>query len=80
MRRPTTRCGGSSRTTRPCGGRVRVVAGDITREDLGRGLTRVSKGDITEVYHLAAVYDLGRGRDLATLVNVGGTRNLLGFA
>ena len=43
-------------------GRVRVVAGDITREELGRGLTRVWKGDIAEVYHLAAVYDLGMGR------------------
>ena len=61
-------------------GRVRIVAGDITRKDLGLGLTRVWKSDVTEVYHLAAVYDLGVGRELATLVNVGGTRSLLRFA
>ena len=61
-------------------GRVRVVAGDITRDDLGLGPSGVSKDDVSEVYHLAAVYDLSVGRDLATLVNVGGTRHLLGFA
>jgi thioester reductase-like protein len=57
-------------------GRVRVVAGDITRDDLGLGLSGVSKDDVSEVYHLAAAYDLSVGRDLATLVNVRGTRHL----
>ena len=61
-------------------GRVQIVAGDITRDDLGLGPCGVSKDDITEVYHLAAAYDLGIGLDRATLVNVRGTRHLLRFA
>jgi thioester reductase-like protein len=61
-------------------GRVRMVAGDITRDDLGLGPSAVSKDDVTELYHLAAAYDLNIGRDLATRVNVDGTRRLLGFA
>jgi thioester reductase-like protein len=61
-------------------GRIRIVAGDITRDDLGLGPASVSRDDVSEVYHLAAAYDLGVGRELATLVNVTGTRHLLDFA
>lgn len=62
-------------------GRVRLVAGDITELDLGLGdaydgLAAV----VTEVYHLAAVYDLSVSRDLATRVNVEGTRHVCTFA
>jgi thioester reductase-like protein len=61
-------------------GRTWVIAGDITRDDLGLGPSELSKDDVAEVYHLAAAYDLGIGRDLATHVNVTGTRHVLGFA
>ena len=56
-------------------GRVHLVDGDITQPGLGlngRGL-----GDVTEVWHLAAVYDLAVERELAVRVNVEGTRNVL---
>ncbi len=60
-------------------GRIRLVAGDITRSDLGvadRGLLRRA----VEIHHLAAVYDLGVGRALALRVNVDGTRHVLDLA
>ena len=56
-------------------GRVHMVDGDITQPGLGlngRGLD-----DVTEVWHLAAVYDLAVERELAVRVNVQGTRNVL---
>ena len=56
-------------------GRLHLVAGDITQPGLGlngRGLD-----DVTEVWHLAAVYDLAVERELAVRVNVEGTRNVL---
>jgi hypothetical protein len=48
-------------------GRVRLIEGDITRADLGLGAERdwlLSR--ISQVYHLAAVYDLAAARELAT--------------
>jgi thioester reductase-like protein len=63
-------------------GRFRVVEGDITRARLG-----MSAGDYesalaatTVVFHLAAIYDLGVEQDLATRVNVEGTRHVNEFA
>jgi nucleoside-diphosphate-sugar epimerase len=56
-------------------GRVHLLEGDITQPGLGlngRGLD-----DVTEVWHLAAVYDLAVEREPAVRVNVGGTRNVL---
>jgi nucleoside-diphosphate-sugar epimerase len=56
-------------------GRVLLVEGDITQPGLGlngRGLD-----DVSEVWHLAAVYDLAVERELAVRVNVEGTRNVL---
>lgn len=59
-------------------GRVRLVEGDITRPDLGLGDERaVLAEEITEVFHLAAVYDLEVERDLGMRVNVDGTRHVL---
>ena len=62
--------------------RVRIVEGDITRT--GLGLTAVQRRElhagVAEVYHLAAVYDLGVERDLAMRVNVDGTRHVLELA
>lgn len=60
-------------------GRIRLVEGDITRPGLGLsdpGLER----SVTEVYHLAAIYDLSVPRDFAVKVNVDGTRHVLDFA
>jgi thioester reductase-like protein len=55
--------------------RIRLVEGDITRPGLGLDVSVLS--DVTEVWHLAAVYDLAVQRDLADRVNVEGTRNVL---
>jgi nucleoside-diphosphate-sugar epimerase len=56
------------------GDRVRIVEGDITSP------IDFPADDITEIWHLAAIYDLSVKRDLAMRVNVGGTRNMLDFA
>jgi thioester reductase-like protein len=61
--------------------RVRLVMGDITEPDLGLALELKSlAGDISAIWHLAAVYDLSVPRDVAFRVNVEGTRNVLGLA
>jgi nucleoside-diphosphate-sugar epimerase len=56
-------------------GRVRLIEGDITQR--GLGLERDLLDDVSEVWHLAAVYDLAVERSLAVRVNVDGTRNVL---
>lgn len=62
--------------------RVQVVEGDITRP--GLGLTALQRKDlhagVSEIFHLAAVYDLSVPRDLAMRVNVDGTRHVLELA
>lgn len=55
-------------------GRVELAAGDITTR--GLGLTTATE-EITEVFHLAAVYDLAVPEELAYRVNVEGTRHVL---
>lgn len=55
------------------GDRVRIVEGDITQPI-------ALPANVTEIYHLAAVYDLAVARDLAMRVNVEGTRNILDYA
>ncbi len=59
-------------------GRVELVVGDITRPDLGLG-DRYDElaARTTEVFHLAAVYDLEVARDVGMRVNVDGTRHVL---
>jgi thioester reductase-like protein len=61
-------------------GRIHLVEGDITAPDLGLG-DRYDElaASTSEVYHLAAVYDLGVARDLAMRVNVEGTRHVVDF-
>lgn len=54
--------------------RIEIVEGDITSPITARG------DDVTEVHHLAAVYDLMVPRETGMLVNVAGTRNVLDFA
>ncbi len=61
-------------------GRTRLAVGDITDADLGiDGLSRLRQ-DTSEIFHLAAVYDLAVSRELAMRVNVQGTQNVLRFA
>ena len=61
-------------------GRIDLTVGDISERDLG--LERISriKNETSEIYHLAAIYDLSVPRDVAMEVNVRGTRNVLDFA
>ena len=59
-----------------------IVRGDITQPDLGlspEALLAVCDGT-TDVFHLAAVYDLAVARDIAYSVNLEGTRNVNAFA
>lgn len=61
-------------------GRIELAVGDIAALDLGlEDISRIQK-ETTEVFHLAAVYDLRVPRDVAMEVNVTGTRNVLNFA
>nr|WP_252701357.1 SDR family oxidoreductase [Natronosalvus vescus] len=61
---------------------IQLLEGDITEPDLGLdeggGLEPLSTVD--ELYHLAAVYDLGVDADLAEAVNVRGTEHVLDAA
>ena len=59
---------------------VRLYDGDITEPDLGLGEARETLTTVCEVYHLAAVYDLGVDAAVAEAVNVGGTEHVLDFA
>jgi thioester reductase-like protein len=59
-------------------GRIELIAGDITAPGLGLSPeVRTSLDAVTEVWHLAAVYDLHVAHELARDVNVGGTANVL---
>ena len=59
-------------------GRIRLVEGDIT--EAGLGLDNGAGRSVREIYHLAAIYDLGVTREAGMLVNVEGTRRVLEFA
>jgi thioester reductase-like protein len=59
-------------------GRIRLVEGDITAP--GLGLDGGESQGVTEIFHLAAIYDLSVPREVAMRVNVDGTRNVLRFA
>ncbi len=60
-------------------GRIRLVAGDVRAADLGLSGADWQR-DVREIYHLAAVYDLGVEKGLAEAVNVAGTAHVLRFA
>ncbi|WP_135806596.1 SDR family oxidoreductase [Halorussus marinus] len=61
--------------------RIDLHEGDVTDPDLGLGDDYEDlRADATEVYHLAAVYDLGVAREVGMAVNVAGTRHVLDFA
>jgi len=58
--------------------RVHLLAGDLTRNDLGLDATGLATARaVSEVWHLAAVYDLAVGEEVARRVNVEGTERLL---
>ena len=61
-------------------GRVVLVEGDLTAADLGLVDRDSLAADITEIWHLAAVYDLAVPRELGLRVNVDGTRHVLRLA
>jgi thioester reductase-like protein len=61
-------------------GRIALAIGDITQPDLGLENAPRIQRETSEIFHLAAVYDLSARRDLAMQVNVNGTRNVLDFA
>jgi thioester reductase-like protein len=58
--------------------RFELVVGDITRPELGleSAVTARLQAEVDTVYHLAAVYDLSVGAELAERVNVLGTRHV----
>jgi thioester reductase-like protein len=60
--------------------RIGLVDGDITAPDLGLAPdARPPLGDVREVWHLAAVYDLAVGEVVARRVNVDGTARVLDY-
>jgi thioester reductase-like protein len=61
-------------------GRIDLVEGDITARGLALADAAALGRDVTEIYHLAAVYDLSVPRDVGLRVNVDGTRHVLEFA
>ena len=57
-------------------GRVTLVEGDISRADLGLGAAvRRIGSEVSEVYHLAAIYDMNADAESQQRANVDGTRN-----
>lgn len=61
-------------------GRIDILEGDITQPGLGLGTAADLRSGIVEIFHLAAIYDLSVGRDIAMRVNVQGTRHVLELA
>jgi thioester reductase-like protein len=61
-------------------GRIRLVEGDITVAGLGLADAAALQQEVTEVWHLAAVYDLSVRREVGMKVNVEGTKHVLDFA
>src|SRR5436190_21289848 len=60
---------------------VEVVTGDITERHLGLDDATWERltGEVTHVFHLAAIYDLAVPLEIAQRVNVDGTGNVLEF-
>ncbi|MGD9588425.1 MAG: SDR family oxidoreductase [Pyrinomonadaceae bacterium] len=58
-----------------------VIEGDITQKELGIGPedAETLADRVTDVFHLAAIYDLAVAREAAFAVNVEGTRNVNNF-
>lgn len=58
-----------------------IVEGDITKPDLGMTAEdlEIIRSETTDVFHLAAVYDLAVAKELAFSVNLDGTKNVNDF-
>ncbi len=58
--------------------RFRIIEGDITKAGLGLSKSEQAElvDQVTHVFHLAAIYDLAVGEDIAELINVTGTENV----
>ncbi|MCP4200469.1 MAG: NAD-dependent epimerase/dehydratase family protein [bacterium] len=65
---------------RELAGRIDLVCGDITEAGLGLENPADLAEDVSEIFHLAAVYDLMVRRPVAVRINVDGTRHMLDFA
>ena len=61
-------------------GVIELVTGDLTEPELGLAAPEEAAAGTDEVFHLAAVYELGMARDVGLAVNVEGTRRVLDFA
>jgi thioester reductase-like protein len=61
-------------------GRISLVEGDITRPGLGLDDPAATAADVTQLWHLAAVYDLAVRREVGMRINVDGTRHVLELA
>ncbi len=61
-------------------GRIELVSGDLTSPGLGLADGTGLAARTTEIWHLAAAYDLSVAREVGMRVNVEGTRNVLRFA
>lgn len=61
-------------------GRITLVEGDITMPNLGLDDPAGIAANLTEIWHLAAVYDISVPRDLAMHVNVDGMRQVCDLA
>ncbi len=59
-----------------------IIEGDITSKNLGISSEDLEtvRAETTDVFHLAAIYDLGVEKNPAFLVNVEGTKNINEFA
>ncbi|TYS15779.1 SDR family oxidoreductase [Rossellomorea vietnamensis] len=62
-------------------GRIILIEGDITQEDLNltSSIQEKLKGEVEYVWHLAAIYDLSVAHEAAYKVNVIGTENISRF-
>jgi thioester reductase-like protein len=59
-----------------------LIEGDITKTNFGADLEDLDtlRKEVTDIYHLAAAYDLAVEKDLAFRVNLEGTRHVNDFA
>ncbi|MBS2968530.1 SDR family oxidoreductase [Metabacillus sp. KIGAM252] len=63
-------------------GKAEAVTGDITKEGLNinPAILKGLEQEVTHVFHLAAIYDLGVDEEFAKKVNVTGTENVIEWA